>query len=654
MPTSLLDNRVALGVRRLLGRFGVRLALSVVLALSFAEGLTYWAVSHDLERQQIREAAGLHHADAAVLVQVAADSPTRRVWLREVTEQLRAIERRDGTSEAIVVNRRFRVVAAGDAASVGRTEKTSRLISAFGSGRAWGGHQLDQRSKRRDFEYVHPLTIHGQAYALEIVSDGEFFDGQLASIRKQMLIAAALALITAGALFWLSGGQRVLRMHRFALERATRDGLTDLLNHRAFQDALRRAGEAAQRYGEDVALALIDLDGFKAENDRHGHRHGDRRLQSAALALAGGRTSDLVFRVGGDEFAVLLSHTDTVGARRGGNRLHTRLEDEQIAASIGVGVLRPGQSPFDLLDEVAAALCEAKRTGGDRVVMFDQISHGVAIITGERRDALSRLVANDGVDVVFQPIWDLRADRLLGVEALARPHAQYGFTGPAEAFDAAHQLGCVHALDRLCVDRVLARAPEIPGGALLFINLSPKTLELDADGSHWFIDCIVAARLNPERVVVEVTERFGSRTESVVESVRYLREQGFKIAIDDMGTGNSGLEMLRELKPDYVKLDRSVVVGAITDSHARGVLMGVTAFAHETGAFVIAEGIEDQEVLDFVKTLPIRAAMPHIDGGQGYGLGRPSTQIPTAHSVRPAPPRTARHSPSRVAALTRG
>ncbi|MEA2404025.1 MAG: hypothetical protein QOE08_672, partial [Thermoleophilaceae bacterium] len=121
MPTSLLDNRVALGVRRLLGRFGVRLALSVVLALSFAEGLTYWAVSHDLERQQIREAAGLHHADAAVVVQVAADSPTRRVWLREVTEQLRAIERRDGTSEAIVVNRRFRVVAAGDAASVGRT-----------------------------------------------------------------------------------------------------------------------------------------------------------------------------------------------------------------------------------------------------------------------------------------------------------------------------------------------------------------------------------------------------------------------------------------------------------------------------------------------------------------------------------------------------
>jgi EAL domain-containing protein (putative c-di-GMP-specific phosphodiesterase class I) len=97
-----------------------------------------------------------------------------------------------------------------------------------------------------------------------------------------------------------------------------------------------------------------------------------------------------------------------------------------------------------------------------------------------------------------------------------------------------------------------------------------------------------------------------------------------------MGSGNSGLEMLRELRPDFVKLDRSIVVGAVTDPHARGILMGVTAFAHETGAFVIAEGIEDDDVLEFVNTLPTRAGKPQIDGGQGYGLGRPDGELPTS------------------------
>lgn len=159
-------------------------------------------------------------------------------------------------------------------------------------------------------------------------------------------------------------------------------------------------------------------------------------------------------------------------------------------------------------------------------------------------------------------------------------------------------------------------------------QLSPKTLELDADGSHWFTDAAAAAHLDPARIVIEVTERMGSRTNRVTDSIRHLRDHGFHIAIDDMGAGNSGLEMLRELQPEYVKLDRSVVVGALTDPHARGILMAVTAFAHETGAFVIAEGVEDDEVLNFVNTLPTRAGKLQIDGGQGYCLGRPDAQLP--------------------------
>ncbi|MEA2660963.1 MAG: hypothetical protein QOH08_535 [Chloroflexota bacterium] len=624
----LLDNRLILAVRRQVGRFGVRLALGLVLALGLAAGLTYWAVSAKLERNQIAAAATLHRADAAALTYATGRYRRRTVRLREATEQLRSFSRRKGTLEAILVDERFRVVAAADPAAVGRLDRTPRLIDAFRTGRTWVGHEADRRRDQRDFEFIEPVTLRGTRYAFEIATDGEVFDTELASIRKAMLIASGFAFLGAAALFWLVGGRRVLRMHRFALERATRDGLTDLPNHRAFQDALRLAGEAATRYGENVALLLIDLDGFKSENDRHGHRHGDDRLKTAARALVSGRPTDLAFRIGGDEFAMLVTHTDEGGARRAASRLHARLADEQIAASIGVGVLRAGQSPYDLREEVDAALYEAKRAGGDRIVLFGDISDSVSVITATRRDAFSRLMADDAVDVAFQPIWDLPNNRLLGVEALARPRAEYGFSGPAEAFDIAHQVGQVHALDRLCVQRILARASELPEETLLFVNLSPQTLDLDADGSHWFGDAVTAARVDPTRLVIEVTERMGSRTDRITNSIRHLRERGFHIAIDDMGSGNSGLEMLRELQPEFVKLDRSVVVGALTDPHARGILMGVTAFAHETGAYVIAEGIEDDDVLDFINTLPTRAGRPQIDGGQGYGLGRPSSDPP--------------------------
>jgi EAL domain-containing protein (putative c-di-GMP-specific phosphodiesterase class I) len=250
-------------------------------------------------------------------------------------------------------------------------------------------------------------------------------------------------------------------------------------------------------------------------------------------------------------------------------------------------------------------------------------------------------MAEGAIDIAFQPIWDLPRDRLLGVEALARPRDGHGFAGPAEAFDTAHQLGHVHELDRLCVSRALARASELTVGLLLFVNLSPKTIEMDTDGPHWLADAVAAAHLDPSRVVVEVTERMGSRTDTVMEGIRHLREDGFQIAIDDMGTGNSGLETLRELQPEYIKLDRSVVVGARTDPHARGVLMGVTAFAHETGAFVIAEGIEDDDVLEFVTTLPV-GGTPGIQGGQGYGLGRPDSRFPSSLSMpREQPPTSA-------------
>jgi EAL domain-containing protein (putative c-di-GMP-specific phosphodiesterase class I) len=181
----------------------------------------------------------------------------------------------------------------------------------------------------------------------------------------------------------------------------------------------------------------------------------------------------------------------------------------------------------------------------------------------------------------------------------------------------------------LCVENALKFAPGLDPGVLLFINLSPLTLDLDADADPWLEPAVLRAGVSPQQVAIEVTERFGGRIASVVKRLERLHQQGFKIAVDDVGTGNSGLEMLRKIDADFVKIDRSIITAASTEPGARAVLVAMAAFARQTGAFVIAEGIEDGETLEFLRTIDNHKqdSDPVIQGGQGFGLGRPSPGV---------------------------
>jgi EAL domain-containing protein (putative c-di-GMP-specific phosphodiesterase class I) len=299
--------------------------------------------------------------------------------------------------------------------------------------------------------------------------------------------------------------------------------------------------------------------------------------------------------------------------------------------SVGVSMLRAGEHAEALQGEADAALYEAKRRGGGGVVEFDEIRGHVVITTSDKRETVRRLIDEGRLTTVFQPIWDLEGATLVGLEALTRPDPAYGLSGPAEAFDVAEQIGRVHDLDVLCAEHALRTAPDLPPGALLFLNLSPHTLDLDADDNDWLKRAVHRADLPLDRVVVEVTERFGARTTSVVKGLQRLREQGFKLALDDVGTGNAGLEMLRKVGAEFVKIDRSIVVAAATEPNARAVLMAMATFAWQTGSFVIAEGIENEETLAFLRQIDdigLRAGHV-IRGGQGYGLGRPSPEPTT-------------------------
>ena len=609
--------------------FGVRLLVTATVTFALIGITGYVLLERNLSHRQITDYASAQRADGKAFELEGGRAVSTADGLADIDRLLEGVAQRPGTLEAFLTDRQQVIRAASNIALIGTHDADAGLAAALDHGASYAGRETDPKKDRRNFEFVIPVNLPSGRYAYEVTYDHRTYDAQLNEIRMILAWVWLLSLIGGGAVFYLVGGRRLIRDHRMVLRRATRDGLTDLPNQRAFQDEFVQAVASASRYREHFALALVDVDDFKAINERHGHPHGDAVLKRVAEVLRSTRPGDRPYRTGGNEFALMLAHTDARGVQVLARRLNRVLTEAGISVSIGLSSLRPG-SPADTLSaEADAAMYDAKRQGGDRSAHFDDIRDRVFVTTAEKKEAVRRLIDEGRLTTVFQPIWDFDAGSLLGVEALSRPDPSYGLSGPAEAFDVAEQIGRVHQLDVLCVENALLSAPELAPGVLLFINLSPLTLDLDADGDAWLGPAIERAGLLPQAVVVEVTERFGGRTVSVVKRLERLRRQGFKIALDDVGTGNAGLEMLRSIEAEFVKLDRSIVAAAPTEPGARAVLMAMATFARQTGAFVIAEGIEDEDTLDFLRTIAERDFISDtiIQGGQGYGLGRPSADI---------------------------
>jgi diguanylate cyclase (GGDEF)-like protein len=619
--------------------FATRLALAIALTLPVVGAVGYVLTGHQLRDRQIAEYASDHAADVDNL-----ETVVRQNHRSSVQGLLDVIGARPGALETLLIDPRSIVVGSGvEADVVGERDSDVRIEAALRDGASYAGLEADPDLDGRDFEFVAPVELPGGRHVLEVSYDHVVLDSQLAEARRTLALIGLLALVIGAAIFYLVGGRTLLRSHRIALERATRDGLTDLPNHRSFQDDFARAVSSAGRYEEPLALILLDVDDFKFLNDRHGHLNGDAVLRRVAGVLGDGRAEDRAYRIGGDEFALLLPRTDAAGAAVAAARILRSLSAAEVVMSLGVSDLRRGEPDMDLRAEADAALYEAKRRGGHRVAHFDEIRGQTVITTSARTGMVRRLIDEAQLTMVFQPIWDLESGHLLGIEALMRPQQEDGITNPAEAFDLAERIGRVHDLDVLCAQRALQEVPELPGDALLFINISPQTLERDAKGSTWLQAAAERAGMAPNRIVLEVTERFGARTDSVVACLRRLREEGFRVALDDVGTGNAGLEMLQKVNADFVKIDRSIVLAAPTDRNARAVLMAMATYARQTGSYVIAEGIEDQDTLDFLGSIGERdlQVLQIIQGGQGFGLGRP-----VSGPLREGTPRLLAHDPA--------
>jgi diguanylate cyclase (GGDEF)-like protein len=417
------------------------------------------------------------------------------------------------------------------------------------------------------------------------------------------------------------------------------DGLTGLGNHRAFQDEMARQLEEASRQGTPLALLLFDVDGLKAVNDNHGHAAGDRLLASVGqVAAAIMRRGDRAFRVGGDEFAVLLPNSDLeIGLAVGRRILSATLGGgdpgapiDAFSLSIGVSAYPdPSVETHELYRHADAALYWCKRHGRTAVVAFDPTHHedgAAGRPIAELAADVGTVLAGRSLRPVYQPIFSMTTGSPVGFEGLVRPTEAAPFTDAGSLFAAAETANKTVELDLLCLEIVASNAALLPQDAYLSVNLSPRTLESTLFRSSDVKGIFRRHGIALDRIVLELTEREKvDDLEQLRRNVAACRTAGMRIAADDVGAGNAGLRLLSEIHFDVVKVDLSLVQGGIVHDPSHAVLRALQGLAAQWNASIVAEGIETSEQLAVVRDLGISA-------GQGYLLGRPGHE-PLAEPV---------------------
>ncbi|HEU5203021.1 MAG TPA: EAL domain-containing protein [Candidatus Limnocylindrales bacterium] len=411
------------------------------------------------------------------------------------------------------------------------------------------------------------------------------------------------------------------------------DTLTGLGNHRAFQEELDRQLDAVRRYGHTVALVFIDLDDFKVINDAGGHALGDKALALISKLLRGGlRRSDRPFRIGGDEFAVLMPGTRAEDAQLVMRRvLSSCVEPRRDAGfergiSFSAGIASAPDMGIDRSDLYARAddaLYEAKREGRTAIRVFDP-SRDDRPLTGERLARAARavieLVARDAVSPVYQPIVDLQTGLVSGFEGLSRPDPQTAFEDAGSLFTVAEQSGRTADLDWVCIRSIIAGAGTLEPDQSLSLNLSPMTIEAPEFQPLPLLGLLSKARIPPDRIILEITERQGiDQVDTLRAKLNACRAAGFKIAIDDLGAGNSGLRLLSQIQFDIVKIDLSLVQAGTQREASLDIVRTLMELATRWGAYAVAEGVETLDQLQMLRAIGVGHA-------QGYLLGRPMTE----------------------------
>lgn len=417
------------------------------------------------------------------------------------------------------------------------------------------------------------------------------------------------------------------------IQMATHDQLTGLNNRRHFQKELDDMLAIAKRYDEHVALFYLDLDQFKVINDTHGHQAGDELLQSITSVLKNvTRETDLLSRIGGDEFALVIPAATQKGVEQLADKLLQALKmfdyrvNEQshlISFSIGVAIFpEHGETQQELLANADLAMYHAKKTGRSRYHIYSPEFEYQAILTEQLRwKHIIEQAIEEGMFILFyQPILDIKNKEISHYECLLRLEKEDGtILMPGEFISHAEETGIIDQLDRIVLKMAINQHlafQKIGCDVRLAINLSGHSMN-NVEILPYIEELLVQPGVKPELIIFEITETSAvSNFISAKEMITKLNSFGCHFALDDFGVGFSSFYYLRSLPVDYVKIDGAFVKQMDINEEDRIFVKVLTEISQAFGKKIIAEFVENSDILRLLEQLG-------VDYAQGYYVSKP-------------------------------
>jgi diguanylate cyclase (GGDEF)-like protein len=411
---------------------------------------------------------------------------------------------------------------------------------------------------------------------------------------------------------------------------AHHDTLTKLPNRLMFRTRIEEALKARSVDGEGLALLYLDLDNFKDVNDTLGHPAGDALLEAAGRRLVTClRSSDFVARLGGDEFAIIYRSWDMPRmAKDLGERVIEALSAPYelmgrtvtVGASVGLAVAESPKIDADtLLKNADMALYQAKATGRGTCCLFEADMgarlHARIALEQDLREALQ----GDQLELLYQPLYDLRTERISGFEALLRwNHPTRGLVMPMKFITMAEEIGAIHAIGAWVLRQACMDAALLPPDVKVAVNLSPTQLRNDEIVRH-VSAALQASGLRPSRLELEITETaLLKNSEATITLLHRLHDLGIHIALDDFGTGYSSLSYLRSFPFDKIKIDQSFVKEMERRHDCAAIVSSVASLAKKLSMTTTAEGVETLDQLDKIREVGCTEAQGYL-----FGVPRP-------------------------------
>ena len=416
-----------------------------------------------------------------------------------------------------------------------------------------------------------------------------------------------------------------LDAHEQAERLANRNANTDLTTGLANRRELMRTLADALEGREPAALLLMDLDHFKKVNDLHGHLAGDRLLREAANVLVKAAPgAQCRARIGGDEFAVLLSPATPLQAEEIAHSVLKGLEDPvfvegtkvRATGSIGISVLDPSRNEEHALHQSDVALYAAKRAGRNGFAWFDEALGRELSQQLELEEAMRAGIQRREFVPYYQPVIDLTTMELVGFEALARWRSpSLGLLEPESFLAVAERTGMIGLITMSVLEQALGEARSWPSHLKLAINISPVQFR-DRTLAEQILRALANAGFPSHRLEVEITEgALLEDREQVLTIIQSLKNVGVSISLDDFGTGYASLAQVDSLPIDRIKIDKSFINTMVKGDKTAAIVGTIASLGHTLNLPITAEGVESEQIRSELKDLGCSEA-------QGWLFGR--------------------------------